>query len=98
MATRALIPVEVDLTSVYRPDCDYVDGELIERNLGTKDHGILQGEVFAWFRDRRRELRLRAIPEMRVRVSARRFGIPDMCVVLLPEPESRFSRSRRIFA
>ncbi len=28
MATRALIPVEVYLTSVYRPGCDYVDGEV----------------------------------------------------------------------
>ena len=33
MATRALIPVEVYLTSVYRPDCDYVDGEVLERLL-----------------------------------------------------------------
>ena len=42
METRPLIPVEVYLTSVYRPDCDYVDGEVLERNLGENDHGRLQ--------------------------------------------------------
>ena len=42
MATRALIPVEVYLTCVYRPDCDYVDGEVLERNLGEREHSYVQ--------------------------------------------------------
>jgi hypothetical protein len=42
MATRALIPVEVYLTTVYRPDCDYVDGEVLERNLGGRKHSQIQ--------------------------------------------------------
>jgi hypothetical protein len=28
MTTRTLIPVEEYLTTVYRPDCDYVDDEV----------------------------------------------------------------------
>jgi Uma2 family endonuclease len=89
MSTATLVSVDEYLATSYRPDCDFVDGELIERNLGTKDHGKLQGEVFSWFRDRRRELRLRAFPEQRIRVSPGRFRIPDVCVVPLPEPDEQ---------
>ena len=80
MGTAALISVEEYLATSYSPDCDYVDGELVERNLGTRDHSRLQGEIPGWFRDRRRELRLRTYPEQRIRVSQRRFRIPDICV------------------
>jgi hypothetical protein len=27
------------LESSYRPDCDYVDGRLVDRNVGERDHG-----------------------------------------------------------
>ena len=89
MGTAAAVTVEEYLSTTYRPDCDFVDGEVIERNLGTKDHGKLQGEILAWFRDRRRELRLRAFPEQRIRVAPRRYRIPDVCVVPLPEPDEQ---------
>ncbi len=39
MATSALVSIGEYLTSVYRPDCDYVDGEVQERNPGEYDHG-----------------------------------------------------------
>ena len=53
MSTATLVSVDEYLATSYRPDCDFVDGVVIERNLGTKDHSKLQGEIFAWFRDRR---------------------------------------------
>ena len=89
MSTATLISVEEYLATSYRPDCDFVDGQLIERNVGTKDHSKLQREVLAWFRDRRRELRLTAFPEQRVQVAQRRFRIPDVCVYPLPEPDEQ---------
>jgi hypothetical protein len=33
MATPVLIPVSEYLNTTYRPDCDYIDGELKERNV-----------------------------------------------------------------
>lgn len=36
------IPVGVYLGSVFRPDLDYVDGELEERNWGEVEHATLQ--------------------------------------------------------
>ena len=42
MATNTLIPVSEYLNTSYSPDCDYVDGEVQERNLGELDHSDLQ--------------------------------------------------------
>jgi|SRR5665213_1943860 len=89
MSTAALVSLQEYLTTSYRPDCDYVDGVLLERNVGQQDHSKLQGEVFAFFRSRRKELRLSAFVEQRIRVQQRRYRIPDVCVVLLPEPEEQ---------
>ena len=89
MSTATLVSVDEYLTTAYRPDCDFVDGEVIERNVGRKDHSKLQGEVFAWFRNRQRELRLKAFPEQRIQVALRRYRIPDVCVVALPEPDEQ---------
>jgi Uma2 family endonuclease len=82
MATRTLISVEEYLETSYRPDCDYVDGEAVERNLGTRDHGWLQTTIAAYFFARRRQWNITVITELRVRVSPTRFRIPDVCVIL----------------
>jgi len=89
MSTATLVSVDEYLSTSYRPDCDYVDGALEKRNLGQKDHSNLQGEVLAWFRERRRALGLKAFPEQRIRVAKRRYRIPDVCVVRLPEPDEQ---------
>jgi Uma2 family endonuclease len=82
MATRTLISVEEYLETSYRPDCDYVDGEVVERNLGTRDHGWLQTAIAAYFFARRRQWNITVITELRIQVSATRFRIPDVCVIL----------------
>lgn len=91
MATRALIPVEVYLTSVYRPDCDYVDGEVLERNLGEREHSYIQAAIVSYFFSRRKVLGIEVYPEQRVQVRANRFRIPDLCVVLGGTKEKIFS-------
>jgi Uma2 family endonuclease len=91
MATRALIPVEVYLTSVYRPDCDYVDGEVLERNLGERDHSYVQAAIVSYFFTRRKAMGLEVFPEQRVQVRPKRFRIPDVCVVLGGTKEKIFT-------
>jgi Uma2 family endonuclease len=82
MPARTLISVEEYLRTSYRPDCDYVDGEVVERNLGKRDHAWLQAAVTAYFFARRREWNIAVFTELRIRVSATRFRIPDVCVIL----------------
>lgn len=81
MATPVLIPVSEYLKTMYRPDCDYVDGEVEERNLGERQHGLLQGILFSIFQANRRSWRMLPLLEQRVQVSATRFRIPDVCLV-----------------
>jgi Uma2 family endonuclease len=91
MATRALIPVEVYLTSVYRPDCDYVDGEVLERNLGERDHSYIQVALSSYFFTRRKALGIEVYPEQRVQVKPQRYRVPDICVVLGGTKEKIFT-------
>ena len=80
MATGTLISVEEYLRTPYDPDCDYVDGEVIERNMGEAEHAGLQGILLAVLYNQRREKDIHVFPELRVQVSARRFRIPDITV------------------
>jgi hypothetical protein len=40
MSTRTLISVEEYLRSSYEPDCDFVDGEIEERNVACSRAGF----------------------------------------------------------
>jgi Uma2 family endonuclease len=90
MATGSLISVEEYLHTTYRPDCDYVDGVVVERNLGEKDHSGLQRELLYCFRARQDQWGLWAFPEQRVQVSPTCFRVPDICVAVGDPPEQIF--------
>jgi Uma2 family endonuclease len=80
--TQALVSVEEYLSTVYRPDCDYVDGEVLERNMEEVDHSRLQCELIGCFYLRRRQWNITILPEVRVQVRPMRFRIPDIAIVL----------------
>jgi Uma2 family endonuclease len=82
MASRTLISVEEYLRTSYHPDCDYVDGEVLERNMGEKSHAKLQKAILLFLTAREKELGIWVIQEQRVQISAKRFRIPDICVTL----------------
>jgi Uma2 family endonuclease len=87
-ATR--ISVEEYLAASYRPDCDYVDGRIEERNLGELDHSSLQTNIAIYLGSRRKQLGITVVVEQRVQVSPTRFRIPDVCVVLGKTTEQVF--------
>jgi len=86
MASRTLISVEEYLRTSYRPDCDYVDGEVVERNVGETDHSWLQTMVSAYLVARRAQWGITVLVEQRVQVTGTRFRVPDICVILGPKP------------
>jgi Uma2 family endonuclease len=79
MAAGTQISVEEYLHTVYRPDCDYVDGVVQERNVGERDHARLQGRFIVIFEKRRSE-GIEVTPEWRFQVRPNRFRIPDVVV------------------
>jgi Uma2 family endonuclease len=86
MTAATQISVDEYLKTSYRPDCDYVDGEVRERNLGERDHGRPQMRLIMFLGEREKEWRMRVVPEQRVQVKPARFRIPDVCVVLADSP------------
>lgn len=80
MTASTQISVEEYLKTAYRPDRDYVDGVVEERNLGELDHSWIQGKLVSFFMNRFRETGVGALPEWRFQVKSTRFRIPDVVV------------------
>jgi Uma2 family endonuclease len=90
----AAVSVSVDeyLFSVYRPDCDYIDGEVVERNVGEFDHGRMQTLMSSYLVGRERDWGITAVTELRVQVKPTRFRVPDITVIANPLPRMRILR------
>ncbi|HYW45667.1 MAG TPA: Uma2 family endonuclease [Bryobacteraceae bacterium] len=86
MDAPVLISEQEYLHSSYDPDCELVDGHLLERNAGEREHSILLGELDYCFRSRAKQWGLRAFPVQRVRVAAGRYRVPDLSIYKDPAP------------
>ncbi|MGA2116231.1 MAG: Uma2 family endonuclease [Bryobacteraceae bacterium] len=86
MASTTSVAIEQYLSTVYEPEMDYVDGELEDRNVGEKDHSKLQAKLI-----RLLPATLAVFPEVRIRVSASRFRVPDVCIYLQEPDEQVFT-------
>ena len=81
MTTATEVPLSEYLSTSYRPDCDYLDGELLERNVGELDHSRLQGLLFRYLSNREKQWGIFVLVEQRVQVKASRFRVPDVLVM-----------------
>ena len=73
------VPLSEYLSTSYRPDCDYVDGVLLEQNLGETSHSAAQTSLSAYIRYRTEGFWSGV--ELRVRVKPNRFRIPDITII-----------------
>jgi Uma2 family endonuclease len=89
MASSVLIPVSEYLQTTYRPDRDFVDGELEERNVGEESHSETQAILARVFGNHREAWGVRVYTEVRVQTSATHFRIPDVCLVDSARPRGR---------
>ncbi len=95
MATAISTPcltVEQYLKTTYRPDVDFVDDHIEERNVGEFDHNTVQYRVARFFDDHRHEWKIRFAIEQRIQTSERRFRIPDVCVMDASGPKEQIVR------
>ena len=85
MAAAAAIPVllSIDdyLDTSYRPDVDFVDGYIEERNLGEFDHARLQFKLAAFFDGKEKLWGIQGVTEQRIRVSPTRVRIADLALL-----------------
>lgn len=81
-----LVTVEEYLGTSYEPDCEYDDGLIVERNLGEFEHAFLQAILATIFTNNMDAWGAYGLTEQRVQIAARKFRIPDVCVVRIGAP------------
>lgn len=82
------IPLSEYLETSYRPDREYVDGEVRERNVGKWEHARVQLLLAAWFHQHEREWGITGSTEQRIQVSPNRVRVPDLAFMPAgPQPD-----------
>jgi len=98
MGSTTLVSVEEYLrTSFPDADCEYVDGRIVERNVGRIDHSEVQTAIAQYLRAHYKK-RIWAGVEVRVQVKATRFRVPDVTVVSGVMPEGEIIRTPPVIA
>ena len=81
MGTKTLMSVDEYLHTTFDgADREYLDGEVVERNMGNKSHGRLQGWLVRLLGAYEERTGLYVIPEVRHRVQKNSLSIPDIAV------------------
>lgn len=92
MSTIVTVPLSEYLESVYHPDCEYIDGELRERNVGDLDHSRQQTKIIRYLSTREEQWGIVVLTEQRVQVKSTRYRIPDVTVIAGPLPTTQILR------
>lgn len=87
MSVETIVSVEQYLNTCYDPDLEYVDGALLERNVGDWLHSLIQSNIIYALRSKYPQLK--AVPELRSQTTATRYRLPDV-TVLLCSPTTKY--------
>jgi Uma2 family endonuclease len=79
--SEELWTVQEYLRTSWSPDRELVNGRIEERNLGEKEHSIIQRYLTFLFMLRRAEWAVEVFPELRTQTSTSNFRVPDVLVV-----------------
>ena len=81
MSMKTLMSVEEYLHTTFDgADREYLDGEVVERNLGNKSHGRTQLFVASLLRQHEPSTGLFVVVEVRQKITDTRYRIPDVAV------------------
>jgi Uma2 family endonuclease len=94
MAIATQMTVEEYLRTSFDPDCEYVDGEVLDRNVGEKGHSKIQWRLMAWITSHAKEWNVFCLQEWRFHLADRNYRIPDVVVVAGPEPDEEVLETR----
>ena len=86
MPVSTVQSVDDYLASTYQPDREYIEGAIVERSVGERDHSELQTELATYLNVRRQQFGIRVFVEQRIQIAPTRYRIPDICVVLGSRP------------
>jgi Uma2 family endonuclease len=77
----ATLTVDQYLSTMFHPDCDFVDGRIEERNVGEYEHSSVQKMILRIFLNQEAEWGVEVLPECRMQITPSRFRIPDVMVL-----------------
>jgi len=81
MSTKVQMDVEEYLrTSFDGSDCEYLDGEIVERNMGEVPHAYLQAKLSRLLWQLYSHLGIFVLTEIRIQITSRRFRVADVAV------------------
>jgi Uma2 family endonuclease len=87
-----LVSVEEYLRTSYAVgDCEYVDGEIVERNVGEIDHGDLQSRILVYLATH--YPKFWAAAAVRTQVKSKRIRVPDVVLVAGPRPAGKIIKA-----
>ncbi len=93
MATPTLVSLEEYLRTDYRPDVEYIDGELRPKHTNLEDNPVvmwahvrLQSLLCSWFDQHEDEWGIIGGPDARTQVSESKIRLPD--IVMIPAGDS----------
>src|ERR1700682_4021356 len=93
MSTKALVPVEEYLRLSFEgPDPEYLDGELVERNLGDDSHSATQVRLTILFGKWLDRVPFQIRTELHMKLAPSRIRIADLAV-FLEKPSERIPSS-----
>ena len=78
------------LRTSWSPDREFVDGRIEERNLGEKEHSLIQRYLTFLFMLNRAEWDVEVFPELRTQTKARNFRVPDVLVMRAGDKFERY--------
>lgn len=85
-AHTQLSPEEYLRTSFDGADREFLDGEIVERNVGENRHSRAQHRLDCRFGDLSKKLPFYVRPEMRIQIAPRRYRVADLAVYAGKEP------------
>ncbi|HET9321320.1 MAG TPA: Uma2 family endonuclease [Bryobacteraceae bacterium] len=98
MGTTTLVSVEEYLRTSF-PDADreYIDGRIVERNVGEVDHSDVQSSILHYVRTHYKK-RVWAGVAVRIQLRKTRFRIPDVTIMLGAKPAESIIRQPPVIA
>src|ERR1700735_3719481 len=94
MAIATHMTVEEYLRTSFDPDCEFVDGEVLDRNVGETDHSWVQRTVLMYVAAREREWNVFCLQSWKFHVAERNYRVPDLVILAGPRPAEQILESR----
>jgi len=79
--STTIVPIAHYLHETWQPDREYVDGEVLERSMGEKDHAAWQAALLRVLSAWRQSANIKVFAELRLQMAPTRFRVPDILVI-----------------